>query len=149
MAAGGAGLFSITYHSAATPGFDSIDLAELLTQARSKNRATGVTGMLLAENGRFLQALEGPEPAVRALMDTIAADPRHEHVRVLAEESIAARRFPDWAMAEGHVGELEARPLDEYTEALVDAREELPEPLTRVERIAAWLRGGTRDAPSA
>lgn len=134
-------LYSVVYHSAATPGFDSVDLAELLTQARAKNRAQGVTGMLLAENGRFLQALEGPEETIRGLMATIGADPRHEHVRVLAEEPIRARRFPDWAMAEGHVGELETLPLAEYAEALLAARDELPAPLSRVERLAAWFRG--------
>ena len=133
-------LFSVVYHSAATPGFSSIDLSELLTQARAKNRAYGVTGMLLAENGRFLQALEGPEAAVRSLMDTIATDPRHQHVRVLSEEDIDARRFPDWSMAEGHVGEIETMPLAEYLRALMGARGEMEDPPGLVQRVVDWFR---------
>lgn len=143
MHAGKPDLYSIVYHSAATPGFSTIDLDELLSESRTKNRADGVTGMLLAENGRFLQALEGAEPVVRDLMDRIARDGRHEHVRVLVEEPIRARRFPDWAMAHGHLGELETTPLAAYTETLVAARDELPAPPTRAERVAAWFRGST------
>ena len=133
-------LLSVIYHSAATPGFSSIDLSELLTQDRAKNRAYGVTGMLLAENGRFLQALEGPEGAVRGLMETIAADPRHQHVRVLSEEDIRARRFPDWSMAEGHVGEIETMPLAEYLRALMGARGEMEDPPGLVQRVVDWFR---------
>jgi hypothetical protein len=96
--------------------------------------------MLLVENGRFLQALERPDDEVRGLTAHIARDPRHEHVRVLIEEPTDARRFPDWAMAHGHVGDLEARPLAEYFEALLDAREERPRPRTGMDRIRSWLR---------
>ena len=86
------------YESSATEGFGAADLAALLTQARARNRAFGVTGMLLTESGWFLQALEGPELIVKNLMASIKRDPRHAHVRVLAEETVQRRRFPDWAM---------------------------------------------------
>lgn len=133
-------ILSVIYHSAAVAGLGSIDVDEILASSRSWNRHNGVTGMLLLENGRFLQALEGPEEAVRALMDRIAQDPRHEHVRVLVEETQSGRRFPDWAMAHGHVAELESMRLDEYFEALLEARDELPAAPTRTERIRAWFR---------
>ena len=140
MALGREPLFSVVYHSSETPGQGSIDRSELLAHARAKNRVIGVTGMLLAENGRFVQELEGPESVVRELMATIAADPRHEHVRILLEEPIAARRFPDWAMAEGHLTELETLQPVEYTEAIVAARDALPDPPSRVERVLNWFR---------
>ena len=134
-------ILSVIYHSAATSGLSSMDVDEILAASRTRNRHDGVTGMLLMENGRFLQVLEGPEDAVRALMERIAEDPRHEHVRILVEEVQAGRRFPDWAMARGHVAELESMALDEYFEALLDARDELPPAPTRTERIRAWFRG--------
>ncbi len=134
-------ILTVIYHSAAIPGLSSFDVDEILTASRVRNRQNAVTGMLLLENGRFLQALEGPEVEVRALMARIAEDPRHEHVRVLVEEFQAARRFPDWAMARGHVAELEAMALDGYFEALLDAREQLPAAPTRTDRIRAWFRG--------
>ena len=133
-------ILSVIYHSAATSGLSSLDVDEILAASRTRNRRNGVTGMLLLENGRFLQALEGPEEEVRALMARIEQDPRHEHVRILVEETQAGRRFPDWAMARGHVAELESMALDEYFEALLEAREELPPAPTRTERIRAWFR---------
>lgn len=140
MALGREPLYSVVYHSSETPGQGSIDRAELLAHARARNRVVGVTGMLLAENGRFVQELEGPESVVRELMATIAADPRHEHVRILLEEPIAARRFPDWAMAEGHLTELETLRPVEVTEAIVAAREALPDPPSRAQRVVEWFR---------
>lgn len=137
-------ILSVLYHSAATPGLSSFDVDEIVTASRVRNRQRDVTGMLLLENGRFLQALEGPEAEVRELMRRIEADDRHEHVRIMAEEHQAARRFPDWAMARGHVAELEALALDEYFEALLDAREELPAAPTRTARIVAWFQGSSR-----
>lgn len=95
--------------------------------------------MLLAENGRYVQLLEGPEDEVRGLMARIAEDPRHEHVRILAEEAVTARRFPDWAMARGHVGEIESLPLEEHLETLLEARDELPAPPTARTRLRAWF----------
>ena len=135
-------LLSVVYHSAADPGLSSLDVDEILATSRTWNRHRGITGLLLSENGRFLQALEGPEPEVRALMDRIQQDPRHRHVRILLEEAQDARRFPDWAMAHGHVAELETSPLAGYFETLLEARGELPEPATPMSRISAWFRGG-------
>lgn len=132
---------SVVYHSAATPGLSSFDVDEILSASRIRNKQSDITGMLLLENGRFLQALEGPEEEVRALMDRIAEDPRHEHVRILIEEQQVGRRFPDWAMAHGHVAELESMALDEYFAALLEAREELPAAPTVTERIRAWFHG--------
>jgi hypothetical protein len=134
-------ILSVIYHSAATPGLSSFDVDEILAASRTRNKQNDITGMLLLENGRFLQALEGPEEDVRDLMARIEQDRRHEHVRVLVEETQDGRRFPDWAMARGHVAELEALALDEYFAALLEARDELPSAPTRTERIRAWFHG--------
>ena len=117
-------LLSLIYESAATGQLTETDLIEILGQARASNSAFGVTGMLLSENGWFLQALEGPELVVNNLMAAIRADPRHSHIRLLAHETIQERRFPDWAMAHGHIGEVEALPLAQYYEALLMTRGE-------------------------
>lgn len=115
-------LLSVIYHSVQAAGLSEADLAALRLKSRHANRAFGVTGMLLAHDGQFLQALEGPEPIVRSLLEAIARDPRHEQVTVLVEEFVQHRRFPDWAMAEGHIGELEALPLTCWYEAMLVAR---------------------------
>jgi hypothetical protein len=115
-------LLSVVYHSVRAVEMSDVDLTELLLRARHTNQAFGVTGMLLVQDDQFLQALEGPEPVVRRLLASIKRDARHEKVTVLTDEVLFSRRFPDWAMAEGHIGEIESRPLAQYYEGLLLAR---------------------------
>jgi len=93
-----ASLLQLVYESAATREMTDADLRELLKQARSNNEELGITGLLLYANGRFLQVLEGPEPAVRDLFNTIEGDPRHTSVETLLTTRTAERTFPDWNM---------------------------------------------------
>jgi hypothetical protein len=91
-------VLSIIYTSISTEPFDDDDLLALLDASRRNNADAGLTGMLLYRDGRFFQVIEGPEEALRARMETISADPRHTRVQVLFEETLGARRFPDWSM---------------------------------------------------
>ncbi|MDF2918365.1 MAG: hypothetical protein K0S70_2582 [Microbacterium sp.] len=92
------GLLSILYTSNARAPFDDDDLAALLAQSRASNAVRDLTGMLLYRGGRFVQVLEGPEPAVRDLLATIRQDSRHSDMRVLIEQPIAHREFREWTM---------------------------------------------------
>lgn len=92
------GLLSLVYASRAVVGFDTAALDALLEQARAANGPSGVTGLLLFRDHRFLQLLEGPDEAVREKMQHIREDPRHDHVTVLLEERVTTRQFPDWTM---------------------------------------------------
>ncbi|MDD7945647.1 BLUF domain-containing protein [Microbacterium sp. NE2HP2] len=92
------GLLSILYTSNARAPFGDDDLAALLAQSRASNAARDLTGMLLYRGGRFVQVLEGPEPAVRDLLTTIRQDSRHSDMRVLIEQPIAHREFREWTM---------------------------------------------------
>ena len=92
-------LQSLVYMSSAAEPFDDDALEEVLEHARSRNTADGLTGLLVHRNGRFMQLLEGPYDAVLSTYQRILADDRHEDVRLLAEESIHTRRFPEWSMA--------------------------------------------------
>lgn len=95
---GDGALLSVVYSSVATVPFDEPDLAALLAVSRSNNEPRGVTGLLIHRDGQFMQVLEGPAPAVRRVLATIGADPRHSGVWVLDEEPIERRRFGSWAM---------------------------------------------------
>lgn len=92
-------LQSLVYMSSAAEPFDEDDLEAVLVHARERNTADGLSGMLVHRAGRFMQLLEGPYDAVIATYARIVADPRHEEVRLLVEESIHTRRFPQWSMA--------------------------------------------------
>lgn len=86
----------LTYKSIATASSRPGDLDLLASKARARNRSLDVTGMLLFEDGCFLQTIEGPQAAVSALWTSIQRDERHDHIEVLTEHMAAARLFSDW-----------------------------------------------------
>jgi hypothetical protein len=91
-------MFYLIYRSVATSVPSEADLGKLLLHARPANEARGITGMLLYQNGRYMQMLEGEEAAVRALFASIAADQRHRNVKVVASGALDQRLFSDWSM---------------------------------------------------
>lgn len=91
-------LQSLVYSSVAVHPFSDAELDALLLQARSRNDALGVTGMLSYRNGSFVQFLEGSEAHLAELMSDIEADPRHRDIRILIHEQISERQFSSWTM---------------------------------------------------
>lgn len=104
-------VLTIVYVSAATRPMSEDELEELLTQAREKNSRLGITGILLYHDGNFMQMLQGPQDAVRALYASIEVDPRHHMVIPLVVESGLPREFADWAMACGRLDAQEWKSL--------------------------------------
>jgi len=91
-------IHQLIYVSAARHPFSSEQLDRLLEQSRRHNGRNGLTGLLLYEDGSFLQLLEGPAEAVRATFSRIAQDPRHHRVMSVHEADVNERSFPDWSM---------------------------------------------------
>lgn len=71
---------------------------QILAVSRVNNHVDSITGLLVAGQKRFLQALEGPADAVRTAYARIAADPRHFACVVLGERTTDHRMFGQWAM---------------------------------------------------
>jgi hypothetical protein len=88
-------------------------VSDIIQASIRNNRERAITGLLLVHEGWFVQALEGPGPAVRERYERIAADPRHADARVLEIEPALARTFGDWNMC--------ARTLSDADDALLDA----------------------------
>ncbi len=91
-------LVSLLYVSRAAPHFRPEELPGLLERASARNRALGITGVLLCYAGRFLQVLEGPPDQVEQCFARICADARHLSVVPLARTPLTERRFPQWHM---------------------------------------------------
>jgi hypothetical protein len=91
-------MLSVTYVSAAVHRQKPEILVDILRQSRTNNAAVGITGLLLHVDGNFIQALEGPDGAVLALLRRIEADARHSGMMILIRETLTERRFPNWAM---------------------------------------------------
>ena len=92
-------LYELTYESVAIKGMPNLDIDELLEVSRTRNSEIGITGCLVYYNQRFIQILEGDREAVQQLYKKIENDGRHTDVRVIAENAVESRTFPEWGMA--------------------------------------------------
>jgi hypothetical protein len=110
------------YTSTATRDLTDDDLAELLRQCVRNNDRTGLTGLLLHRDGRFMQVLEGPDEAVQA--------------------ANTARQFPGWSMGFRTVDDATVRELHGYDDFLdkpasAAARPDAP---SRARWLLEWFR---------
>jgi len=92
-------LLQLIYISTARPGIGMADVQNILAASRRNNAAHRVSGLLVFNGKRFLQALEGDESAVEAAFARITADDRHRAIVTLSRRAITTREFGDWAMA--------------------------------------------------
>jgi hypothetical protein len=91
-------MLQMIYTSAATRKISPKELQELLVISRQNNIRNGITGMLLFEDGTFLQVLEGEEEVVERTYQRIAHDPRHNKILLIARFELEQRSFHDWEM---------------------------------------------------
>lgn len=89
----------VVYSSAATADLDAAALDAILAVARERNRAAGISGVLVYGDGLFLQVLEGPGDAVADVLARIARDPRHSDMTVILRTTRPAPDFAAWQMA--------------------------------------------------
>lgn len=135
------GLHQIVYTSTATVHLGEAELRQLLVQARAKNEAQRISGILLYSQSNIVQVLEGEESVVRAIYEVIGRDPRHTDVTTLADGPAARRSFPDWSMGFTTVDPAEFAPLVGYinpqrrTFLLPRAHNTSPELLTLLENF--------------
>lgn len=108
-------MIHLVYTSKSVDPFSKDDLVKLLAISRQNNEKLGVTGMLLYQDGNFMQALEGDEEKVRALSARIAKDPRHVNFATLTDAHCEEREFPDWSMGFQNLDQLDLRELPGYT----------------------------------
>ncbi|PZE62682.1 BLUF domain-containing protein [Curtobacterium sp. MCBD17_021] len=138
-------LQSLVYMSSATQPFDDDALDEVLEYSRERNTQDGLTGLLVHRAGRFMQLLEGPHDAVVATYGRIVADPRHDEVRLLVEESIHTRRFPEWKMAFDRDEQVE--PPSGFSDFLGTG--DTSADASRSRELLRWFRNHPMAAPTA
>ena len=73
-------------------------LQDILVSSLRNNPRHRVTGLLVAHDGWFLQALEGPPEGVGAVFEKILLDDRHTTPVVLERGAVETRAFGAWIM---------------------------------------------------
>jgi hypothetical protein len=89
-------LSMIAYRSLAVAAPSDTALQQLLQAAQIRNRAAGITGVLVHDQGSYFQWLEGPSESLQRVWASILRDRRHHQVTVLREEPISDRVFQGW-----------------------------------------------------
>lgn len=94
-----AGLECILYVSSATRALGPEEMEHLLLRSRERNHAEGVTGILLHQDGSFMQYIEGPPDGLERIFTIIRQSSLHRGIIELIREPLVARHFPEWSMA--------------------------------------------------
>jgi methanogenic corrinoid protein MtbC1 len=94
----GGAVSTLTYRSIAATKPSLAEMETLLAQARTRNRALGVTGMLLFAGNEYFQWLEGPPDGLNQIWEGIRNDPRHARIEIVERAPGPARLFGDWDM---------------------------------------------------
>ena len=75
-------------------------LSEILGASQRNNVSRGLTGMLLAHDGWFLQVLEGQKASIDRLFADLEGDSRHVEIRMLSYDLIDQAEFSQWSMGQ-------------------------------------------------
>ena len=116
----------LVYVSSATHLFAQDELVELLRVARGINAREEVTGLLLYQDGNFIQALEGPDEAVDCIYRKIQTDQRHHQVMTLVRGPIETRIFDGWAMGFRSADEMDDADRRSFSEFLTQPADGAP-----------------------
>lgn len=112
-------MYQLTYISTVRRGGAAVDVDAILAKSRRNNARHGITGILVFDGVRFLQALEGAPEDVRATYARIRDDERHRAPVILSEREVAHREFGKWDMACERVRATGSVGLIETVDALV------------------------------
>ena len=91
-------LLAVVYRSRAAKPLTSPALYDLTAAAQARNSREAITGLMLYDQGRFFQWLEGPPDSVDRVMGSITTDPRHTEIEIIRKQSAQGRTFGDWSM---------------------------------------------------
>ena len=109
-------LVRLLYASRAADNVSQEELLKILSQSKSNNPESGITGVLCSSGRIFLQVLEGGRMQVNGLYNQIAADPRHKDVVILSYEEISERKFSCWSMGQVNLERINPSLLLKYSE---------------------------------
>ncbi len=91
-------LTALVYRSRARRKLSDVELQRLTVDAQERNGRVGITGLLVYDDGRFFQWIEGPGEHVAQVMNAISNDPRHDGIEILHRKTSWERVFENWSM---------------------------------------------------
>lgn len=117
-------IFRLTYLSKPTRPFTHDDFDDIEHKSVEANNARDVTGLLIVNEDRILQILEGREEAVRELYAKIEADKRHTVTKLISAVEDEVRLLLTWSMVVRGLGGTPSHLLEQFNgvyDELLDA----------------------------
>ena len=96
-------LHSLCYISNAKMLWPKFQLNKLYSFCKQRNKIIGITGVLIYDEGTFIEVLEGEKANVSALFSKIKKDDRHDHITVMLKTQIEHRIFHNFYTASRYV----------------------------------------------
>ena len=135
-------LHQVIYVSAAKrPQFDA-DLLSLLNTSRMRNVAAGISGLLLYDQGCFLQVLEGARDTLGLLYGRIERDARHHRISKIFDAPVGSRSFDKWAMGFSTATPELLRDVPGFSDFFRAAGQSLPPDASFALRLVEGFRQG-------
>jgi hypothetical protein len=89
-------LSTVCYISSASKSLENLNLKHLYNTSKINNAQQHITGILIYQNGNFLQILEGENKNINKLYRLIKRDNRHTNILQIINKSILAPIFEDY-----------------------------------------------------
>lgn len=89
---------SLIYVSKAKKNVDYEEIMKILTHSWKYNHNSYISGMLLYDNGYFIQIIQGPIATIDRLYARISKDPRHSNIKLVGEELLSTRNCTGWGI---------------------------------------------------
>ncbi len=129
---------SVVYRSRAVVPPSDYELYRLVQAAQMRNAKESITGLLLYDDGRFYQWLEGPGDSLARVMRSISGDERHQDLEILVEKPIQKRQFAGWQMRLATRG---VRSIHSVHNVVVPSAEVLEDIRLHADHVALVLAG--------
>jgi len=115
-------IFRLVYLSQPVKPFTDADFDDIESKSVEANNARDVTGLLIVNQDRILQILEGREDRVRELYAKIEADPRHTVVKLVSALEDEVRLLMTWNMVVRRLDGVPAHLMEQFNEVYDDMR---------------------------
>ena len=113
-------IFRLTYLSSPVRPFTDADFDDIESKSIEANNERDVTGLLIVNDDRILQILEGREDAVRGLYAKIEADDRHTITKLVFTGEDEERMLLTWSMVVRSVTSIPTDILEQYAQLYVE-----------------------------
>jgi len=136
-------MLGVVYAGEARVAMGEAHLRELAAASEHRNARLGVTGHAYFHGGRWIEYLEGPEPAVEEIIAALAQDARFT-LRQLLRCAAPTRRFADWRLDACDYTDLMDLRLEHVLEAMLHNLADPPAHVEAQHQAGGNSRGQSR-----